>query len=155
MIVPAEHAFRILDHYRTSGMRLAFGGKILGEEAACAATVQHVWPETGSVGLKLWSDYSAQTWDRLIPLKHATFSLAQIGDPEFEVSARWGFTRFSGSVSLMERPCSWRRAPSAPEGDSEREFHRPMGQRGRYLKIAGPPHLEGSSIPKGTLCNVG
>ena len=30
-----------------------------------------------------------------------------------------------------------------------------MGQRGRYLKIAGLVHLEGSSIPKGTSRNVG
>ena len=91
MIVPAERAFRILDHYRTRGTKLAFGGKILSEEAACDATIQHVWPETGSVGLKLSSDDNAQTWDRLIPLKHASFVIAQMGDPEFEDIQEMGF----------------------------------------------------------------
>jgi len=91
IIIPADRAFWILDFYRTKETRLAFGGKILGEEAACAATVQHVWPETESVGLKLWSDDNAKTWDRLIPLNFATFALAQIGDPDFEGIQETGF----------------------------------------------------------------
>jgi len=91
MIIPAERAFWFLDYYQTQGTKLAFGGKILSEEAACAATIQHVWPETGSVGLKLWSDDDLQTWDRLIPLNHAAFALFQMGDPEFDEIREMGF----------------------------------------------------------------
>ena len=43
------------------------------------------------MGLKLWSDDNSKTWDRLIPLKRATFALAQIGDPDFEGIRETGF----------------------------------------------------------------
>ena len=84
MLIPAERAFWLLEFYRRHEIELVFGGRILGEEAACAAVVSHVWNENQTIGIKLLSDDGAQSWARLIPLSRAEFLLVQMGDPEFE-----------------------------------------------------------------------
>ena len=83
MLIPTERAFWILDYYRRHQIRLAFGASILGEVAACAATVTYVWRETHAIGIKLLDEDSDQVWDRLIPLARANFAFVQMGDPEF------------------------------------------------------------------------
>jgi len=80
MLISPERAFGLLDSYRSRETKLAFGGKILGEEAACGAIVRHVWPETQSIGISLISDDNERNWDRLIPIGSATFHLIHMGE---------------------------------------------------------------------------
>jgi hypothetical protein len=84
MIIDHQRAFWMLDYYRTHERRLVFGANVLGEEAACVAAISYVWPESYSIGIRVFSDDGAETWDRLIPLKEARFLLAQMGEPTFE-----------------------------------------------------------------------
>jgi len=63
---------------------LAFGGRILGEDAACEALISYVWPEIQAIGIKLLSADGDQSWDRMVSFHRATFCLVQMGDPEFE-----------------------------------------------------------------------
>ena len=84
MLIPAERGFWLLEFYRTRQTQLIFGGRILGEEATCAAVVSHVWIENQTMGIKLLSDDGELSWDRLIPLTRAEFLLIQMGDPEFQ-----------------------------------------------------------------------
>jgi hypothetical protein len=84
MQVTTQRAFWMLDYYRRNLTVLAFGGRILGEEAACEALISFVWPETQRLGIKLLSEDRKDSWDRIIPLQRATFDLAQMGDPEFD-----------------------------------------------------------------------
>lgn len=83
MLIHAERAFWIIDFYRRSGKKLAFGGKIYGEEAACAAFVSNVSPLDQSIEIKLLADDETHSWDSLIDLHGATFLFVQSGDPEF------------------------------------------------------------------------
>lgn len=91
MVIPPERAFWLLHYYKTREMRLTFGGRILGEEAACTAVISHVWNEIHAIGIKLLSDDGGQSWDRLISLSNAKFLLAQIGDPDFQQFAKSPF----------------------------------------------------------------
>ena len=84
MQVTVERAFWMLEYYRRHLTALAFGGRILGEEAACEALISFVWPETQAIGIKLLSEDRRDSWDRIISLRRATFELAQMGDPEFD-----------------------------------------------------------------------
>ncbi len=84
MFIEPQRAFWILDYYRTHQTRLAFGGKILGEEGACLAAVSHVWPKAHSIAVRLLTDDGTEAWERLIPLERVVFSLIQMGDPLFE-----------------------------------------------------------------------
>lgn len=84
MRITAERAFWILEYYRSRQTVLAFGGRILGENAACEILISHVWPETQTMGIKLLSADGTKSWDRIVPLKHATFNMIQLGDPEFD-----------------------------------------------------------------------
>ncbi len=84
MQIHAERAFWILDYYRRHETCLAFGAKILGEEAACEAKVLHVWRETQSMGISLFAEEEERSWHRLIPLKLASYFYFQIGDPDFQ-----------------------------------------------------------------------
>jgi len=68
-----------------------FGGRILGEEAACSAMVSHVWTENQTLGIKLLSDDGGQNWDRTISLSRADFLFVQMGDPDFEQFANQPF----------------------------------------------------------------
>jgi hypothetical protein len=84
MQITAERAFWMLEYYRRHLTVLAFGGRILGEEAACEASISFVWPEAHAIGVKLLSEDRKNSWDRLVSLKAATFSLVQMGDPDFD-----------------------------------------------------------------------
>lgn len=84
MLIPAEQAFWLLEFYRNHQTQLAFGGRILGEEAACAAVITYVWPESQSIGVRLISDDGEKAWDRLIPMQKATFSRLRLGEASFE-----------------------------------------------------------------------
>lgn len=83
MLIHAERAFWILEFYRRSKVKLAFGGKILGEEAACHAVISGVRNDNHTIAIKLLSDEEKQVWERLVDLRDAQFSLIQFGDPEF------------------------------------------------------------------------
>ena len=84
MLIDNQRAFWILDYYRTHERRLAFGAKMLQEEASCVAAISYVWPDSHSIAIRLFSDDGAEAWDRLLPLKEARFFLAQMGKPSFE-----------------------------------------------------------------------
>ena len=84
MHITAERAFWILEYYRQRLTVLGFGGRILGEDAACESLISYVWPETQTIGVKLLSEDRKNSWDRLVPLHRATFDLIQMGDPEFD-----------------------------------------------------------------------
>ena len=84
MRITAERAFWILEYYRARQTVLAFGGRILNEDAVCEIVISHVWSETQSMGIKLLSADGKKSWDRIVPFQHATFNLIQMGDPEFE-----------------------------------------------------------------------
>jgi hypothetical protein len=84
MQITAERAYWILEYYRRHWTVLAIGGRILGEDAACEASISHVWPENQAIGIKLLSDDRQESWDRLLPLNSATFNLVQMGEAEFE-----------------------------------------------------------------------
>jgi len=84
MQITTERAFWILEYYRRHLTVLVFGGRILGEEAACEALISYVWPETETIGIKLLSEDRENHWDRLVPLRTATFHLVQLGDREFD-----------------------------------------------------------------------
>ena len=84
MLISAEQAFWLLEFYRNSQTQIAFGGKIMGEEAACAAVITYVWRESQSIGIKLFSDDGEKTWDRLIPMQNATFNRLRLGEASFE-----------------------------------------------------------------------
>lgn len=77
MQITTERAFWMLDYYRRHLTVLGFGGRILGEEAACEASISFVWPETQTIGVKLFSEDRTDSWDRIIPLQRATFDLAE------------------------------------------------------------------------------
>src|SRR5580700_5351517 len=53
------------------GTPLHFGGRILGDEAACVAKVTHAWPEVLSITVRLFADVGGVTWDRLIQIGKA------------------------------------------------------------------------------------
>ena len=42
-----------------------------------------MWPESQSVGIKLISNDGQEGWDRLIPLRNATFQWLQMGEEGF------------------------------------------------------------------------
>jgi len=84
MNITSQRAFWILDYYRSHQTVLAFGGRILGEDAACEALISYVWPEIQAIGIKLLSADGDQSWDRMVSFHRATFCLVQMGDPEFE-----------------------------------------------------------------------
>lgn len=91
MLIPSDHALRLLEFYRTHQTKLALGGKILGEEATCVASIRYVWPESNSVGITLMSDDGEQRWERIIRLERASFRLFQIGDVSFAHFVDFGF----------------------------------------------------------------
>lgn len=91
MLIPSDHALRLLEFYRTHQTKPAFGGKILGEEATCVASIRYVWPESNSVGITLMSDDGEQRWERIIRLERASFRLFQIGDVSFAHFVDFGF----------------------------------------------------------------
>jgi hypothetical protein len=82
--ITADRALWILDYYSRNQTTLAFGGRILGEDGACEALISYVWLESHLMGLKLLSNDRAQSWERLIPLRHARFFLLQMGAVELE-----------------------------------------------------------------------
>ena len=84
MRITADRAFWILEYYRSRQTVLAFGGRILNEDATCEIMISHVWSEIQSMGVKLLSADGKKSWDRIVPLQHARFNLLQMGDPEFE-----------------------------------------------------------------------
>ncbi len=84
MHITAERAFWIFDYYRSHSIRLVFGGTILGEEGACRALISDVWTHNQAIGLKLLSEGSEESWDRVISFTCARFYLIQMGDIEFE-----------------------------------------------------------------------
>lgn len=84
MRITSERAFWILEYYRVLQVVLAFGGRILDEEAACEIVISQVWSETQSIGIKLLSVDGKKSWDRMIPLRSATFDLFLMGDSDFD-----------------------------------------------------------------------
>jgi hypothetical protein len=78
MVISAERAFWILDFYQRHKTRLVFGGRILGEEATCIATISDVSIDMHSIEIKLISDHGEQTLDRRISLEMAGFFFDQI-----------------------------------------------------------------------------
>jgi len=98
MQIPSERAFWILDFYCQQGTPLHFGGRILGDEAACVAKVTHVWPEVLSITVRLFADDGGATWDRLIQIgKASSFHFDQLGDPSF---ARYAQTSWHSVLSV-------------------------------------------------------
>ena len=91
MLISPDQAFWLLEFYRKSQTQVAFGGRIRGEEAACAAVITYVWPESQSIGIKLISDDGEKTWDRLIPMHNATFNRLRLGEASFEPFERSHF----------------------------------------------------------------
>ncbi len=91
MLITTEHAFWVLEDFRRRQSRLVFGGRILGEEAACEAIVMHVWPDKLAIGIELLADDSKQSWNRLILLEDANFFQAWTGDPLFQQFATTQF----------------------------------------------------------------
>lgn len=91
MQISRERAFWLFDFYRSHQTRVMFGGRILGEEASCAAVISHVWNQNQTIGIKLLSDDTDQSWERMIPLSRAHFLLLQMGDPHFEEFANGEF----------------------------------------------------------------
>jgi hypothetical protein len=84
MEISAQRGFWILEYYRRHGMILQFGGKILGEEAACSAVVTRVSSMSNSIAIGLLSDDDDQIWENLILLDGGTFCFDQLGDDSFE-----------------------------------------------------------------------
>ena len=84
MQITAERAFWMLEYYKSRQKVLAFGGRIVNEDAVCEIVISHVWADTQSMGIKLLSADGKKSWDRIVLLQHATFNLIQTGDPELE-----------------------------------------------------------------------
>jgi hypothetical protein len=116
MQTPAVRAFSILQKYCSNRNVLGFGGKFLGERAACEALISYVWPEQEAIGIKLLSHDRKHSWDRLIPLKQATFSLSHLGDVSFEQFAN------RLSVLIMKFPDGTEMYFAEPDSDPRRRI---------------------------------
>jgi hypothetical protein len=116
MQIPAMRAFLILENYCRNRTVFEFGGTILGEHAACEASISYVWPEQEAIGIKLLAEDGKQSWDRLISLKQATFFLSQIDEVEFKQFAN------PHSVLIMDFPDGTEMYIAGPDSDPERKF---------------------------------
>jgi hypothetical protein len=91
MDISTDKGYWLLKSYAARAVRLRFGGKIVGEQAACDAVITEVDRDLQLAVVELIDADSDRTWFRPVPLRGATFHLAMLGDPEF---AAWVNTPF-------------------------------------------------------------
>src|SRR4051812_17322469 len=85
MQITAERAFWMFEFYRRQATVLAFGNKMPGEEISTEAYISDVSHEAHAIGVKLFPTHNPdQISERIVPLRHASFFLLQMGNVEFE-----------------------------------------------------------------------
>lgn len=83
MEITTKSAFWILDYYCRTGVRLEFGGEIVGEIAVAPAIVVRVYTETQSVSVRIFSETDTTNWDRVFPLGGAKFDYVRSEDKDW------------------------------------------------------------------------
>jgi len=91
MEISADKAYWLFGYYHDRSIRLHVGGRIGGEEAACSAVITAIERESHRIRIELSDSEGGQSWDRIIPLRDASYSLHLLGEKGFEewVARRW------------------------------------------------------------------
>jgi hypothetical protein len=91
MEISADEAYWLLTYYRNRATRLHVGGRISGEDAACEAVVTEVDRPLHLVAIELLDTQARTSYQRVVPLQDATFTLYLLGKDQFEpwMARRW------------------------------------------------------------------